>query len=166
MANFKEAAEKILDIEGGYVNDPDDYGRETNRGICKREYPEEDIKNLTKDRVLFLFKRDCWDKVSLDFVRNQQVAEEIFDLAAQLGWHRAAKKIQEIMNFLEMCSGSGIQLKIDGLIGPKTIGIINSYRYQLSIVKCLNGEQYEHYEKEATENPRQRKYIDGWLKRT
>jgi hypothetical protein len=65
-----------------------------------------------------------------------------------------------------MCRGSNERLAIDGLIGPKSLRIINSYKYQRSIVKCLNGEQYEHYEEQVRKNPRQRKFFDGWLKRT
>lgn len=35
MANFKEAINKTLKFEGGYVNDPDDSGGETFLGISR-----------------------------------------------------------------------------------------------------------------------------------
>ena len=41
---FNEIIEVVLEHEGGYVNDPDDAGGETNFGIAKRWYPNVDIK--------------------------------------------------------------------------------------------------------------------------
>ena len=35
MANFEEAYKKTSDFEGGYVNDEDDAGGETYRGIAR-----------------------------------------------------------------------------------------------------------------------------------
>ena len=38
MADFNKAIAIILKHEGGYVNDPDDPGGETNMGITKRDF--------------------------------------------------------------------------------------------------------------------------------
>ncbi len=48
LINFDEIIEVVLHHEGGYVNDPDDPGGETNFGIAKRSHPDVDIANLTK----------------------------------------------------------------------------------------------------------------------
>jgi lysozyme family protein len=50
----------IIGIESGYVNDPLDPGSETNYGISKRRYPNEDIPNMTLERAKFLYQRDYW----------------------------------------------------------------------------------------------------------
>ena len=42
--------------EGGYNNDKDDSGGETNMGISKNTYPNEDIKNLTRERANAILK--------------------------------------------------------------------------------------------------------------
>ena len=49
LTEFNDIIEVVLHHEGGYVNDPDDPGGETNFGIAKRSHPDVDIKNLTKD---------------------------------------------------------------------------------------------------------------------
>jgi len=49
LTKFDEIIEVVLEHEGGYVNDPDDPGGETNFGIAKRSHPDVDIKNLTKE---------------------------------------------------------------------------------------------------------------------
>ena len=46
LTTFDEIIEITLHHEGGYVHDPNDLGGETNFGIAKRFYPDEDIKNL------------------------------------------------------------------------------------------------------------------------
>ena len=48
LTKFDDIIEVVLHHEGGYVNDPDDPGGETNFGIAKRSHPDVDIKNLTK----------------------------------------------------------------------------------------------------------------------
>jgi lysozyme family protein len=56
----------VLRWEGGYVNDPKDPGGETNYGISKRSYPDEDIKNLRPERALYLYQRDYWNPIGGD----------------------------------------------------------------------------------------------------
>ena len=52
--------EYAIPNEGGYINLENDPGKETNMGISKRWYPNEDIKNLTRERVNAIFYRDYW----------------------------------------------------------------------------------------------------------
>ena len=48
------------------MNDPHDAGGETNFGISKRQYPNLDIKNLTKQQAADIYKRDYYAKVKGD----------------------------------------------------------------------------------------------------
>ena len=48
LTKFDDIIEVVLEHEGGYVNDPDDPGGETNFGVAKRSHPDVDIANLTK----------------------------------------------------------------------------------------------------------------------
>jgi len=66
MNNFQKAIEFVMKWEGGYVNNPKDPGGETNFGISKASYPEEDIKNMTLTRAIEIYKRDYWDAYALD----------------------------------------------------------------------------------------------------
>jgi lysozyme family protein len=45
---FDEAFDKLIDHEGGYVNDPKDPGGETKFGISKRQYPTLDIARSSR----------------------------------------------------------------------------------------------------------------------
>ena len=65
MLNDKEyqraLQEYAIPNEGGYVNDPQDPGGETKFGISKRYHPNEDIKNLTRERANALLFKEIWN---------------------------------------------------------------------------------------------------------
>jgi len=63
---FQMAIDFVLPREGGYVNDPSDLGGETNFGISKRKYPTLNIKDLTMVDAIAIYRRDYWDRNSLD----------------------------------------------------------------------------------------------------
>lgn len=58
--NFAVACGFVLKHEGGYVNDPDDPGGETNFGISKRYNPNVDIKNLTEREAAEIYLKKYW----------------------------------------------------------------------------------------------------------
>jgi lysozyme family protein len=79
MDNFQKALTFTLKWEGGYVNHPADPGGETNYGISKRSYPNEDIKNLTLARVAEIYKKDYWDAYQLGKV-DSPLCVVLFDM--------------------------------------------------------------------------------------
>ena len=88
--NFKTAMAFVRKWEGGYVNDPDDPGGETKYGISKRAYPNEDIKNLTRERAEYLYKRDYWDIPGFDLDNfPQDKAIVLFNVAVNMGVSKA-----------------------------------------------------------------------------
>lgn len=58
--NAGKSIAQILVFEGGYVNDPDDPGGETNFGISKRAFPKEDIRNMTPARASEIYLNKYW----------------------------------------------------------------------------------------------------------
>lgn len=107
--DFERAVELILKHEGGYVNDPDDPGGETNFGISKRAYPNENIKELTRDRAKLLYRRDYWDRVRGDEL-PWPIAVIAFDMAVNAGVGTSIKLLQEALG-----------VSVDGVIGPQTL---------------------------------------------
>jgi len=159
MAEFLAAFGRVLQAEGGYVNDPHDRGGETKYGISRRQYPTEDIYNLTLDHAAFLYRKDYWEYLELDLVKVQAVAEEIFDTAVNMGPARAVRILQESLNWL------GSELVIDGKMGPNTRNALNAYRYPESLLKVLNGVQFDHYQQIVEEDPEMARYFRGWMRR-
>jgi len=64
--NFNLAVDFVLKHEGGYSNDPNDPGGETNFGISKRYHPDVDVKNLTVEGAEQIYKAQYWDAYHCD----------------------------------------------------------------------------------------------------
>lgn len=91
--SFEVCINRLLDNEGGYVNDPRDPGGETRWGIAKRSYPTVDIANLTRDDAIAIYRRDFWDRCHCDEVPAQIVFQAL-DFAVNSGIETAVRKLQ------------------------------------------------------------------------
>src|SRR5690554_3443373 len=82
--SFETEVEKILRREGGYVNHPADRGGETNFGISKKANPDVDVRNLTREQAVELYRSRYWDAAQVDsFPEHMRGA--IFDAAVHHG---------------------------------------------------------------------------------
>lgn len=91
--DFDIAFDRLMGNEGGYVNDPNDPGGETNWGISKRSYPTVSIKELTRDGAKAIYKRDFWDRVHADGLFDG-VAFQALDFAVNSGIETSVRKLQ------------------------------------------------------------------------
>ena len=94
--DFDTAFNRLMGIEGGYVNNPDDPGGETNWGISKRSYPGEDIKGMTKERAKEIFRQDFWDKINADRLYDG-VVWQASDFAYHSGHETAIRYLQRAL---------------------------------------------------------------------
>jgi len=143
-SNFDKAFQLIIGAEGGYSNDPRDPGGETNHGICKRSYPNEDIKNLTVERAKMLYKRDYWDKVCGDDL-PYPLDIFVFDAAVNQGGGAAAILLQKA------CGTSQ-----DGRIGAVTLAAATPDKAALFMA-----DRAVRYAGTVNADT----YLRGWLKR-
>lgn len=151
---FDKIVLKTLAHEDGYVNDKNDPGGETNYGICKRSYPGEDIKNMTKARAIEIYRRDFWEKPKINMLKDDALAAKVFDLGVNMGPKQAIKHLQRAMNDL------GANLIDDGVLGPATLTAVNGYPEQLALLEKFKNRARKYYI--GLNKPR---YINGWLKR-
>lgn len=128
MANIKVLVPFILSWEGGFVNDKDDKGGATNKGVTiatwrKVGYDKDgdgdiDIDDLRllslEDMEKCVLKPHYWDRCKADTIKSQDVANILVDWVWASGiW--GIKYTQEILS-----------LNMDGVVGPKTIAAINT----------------------------------------
>ena len=132
---FSEALEVILHHEGGYVNHPKDPGGETNLGVTKRVYEdfggEKEMKDLTKEDVEPIYKKNYWDRVKGDDL-PEGLDLCIFDFAVNAGPGRAAKFIQRL-----------VKTTVDGGIGPNTLKCINDHVEHYGVATTIDQYQSE-----------------------
>ena len=151
---FETIISQVIEHEGGYVNDPNDRGGETNFGIAKRWFPELDIKNLTKHQAIDIYYHSYW-KPS----KAEQLPEDLkatyFDMCVNMGQSQAVKVLQKAIN-----SKKRTKIAEDGLIGPNTIEhsqVVSKQRLQA--YRCL------FYAKLVHQKPTQERFYYGWFKR-
>ncbi len=94
MWNANVIGKWILQAEGGYVNIPNDPGGETKYGIAKASHPNVDIKNLTLDEALAIYKQQYWNPFDLDNM-PLYIAIAIFDTAVNMGGNYTAKMMDK-----------------------------------------------------------------------
>lgn len=111
---FADFINRILSHEGGYVNDPRDPGGETQWGISKRTYPTVNIKTLTRDQAIALYKRDFWD-ASKSASLPPSVGFQLLDAAVNSGIGQATRWLQRAARVAD-----------DGRIGPATLDAIKA----------------------------------------
>ena len=153
LTKFDDIIEVVLKHEGGYVNDPVDPGGETNFGIAKRSHPDVDIKNLTEECAKEIYYQDYWMKN-----RVPQLPDDLkhiyFDMCVNQGRGRAVKILQQAAN------AKGANLKVDGGLGPKTIGALNGVELQR-----VRAYRIKYYADLVTRKPDLEKFYFGWFRR-
>lgn len=165
MKSFDIAFSKTIGHEGGYVNDPDDKGGETNFGISKRSYPDEDIKNLTLQRAKELYYRDFWKKQSCHLLEDyENIAIELFDTSVNMGVGRGGKIFQEAINLSNRNERDYNNIAVDGAIGAKTISAFRACKNKNLLYKIMNILQGEFYINLMRKNEVYEKYV-GWFNR-
>ena len=150
---FDAAARKTIQIEGGYVNDPDDPGGETKFGISKRQYPKLDIRRLTKPQARAIYHRDYWLPMGCDQIASGRLAAKIFDIGVLTGVPRMSRILQQA------CNGLGAGLVVDGHIGPVTTGWINTQD------PCLILNEVVALAETYLTGLGRKKCLQGWLRR-
>jgi lysozyme family protein len=151
---FNEIIEVVLKHEGGYVNDPKDPGGETNFGISKRAYPDVDMKTLTKEGAKDIYKRDYWDRNHCGDLPDE-LRHVYFDMCVNMGRGRATKIMQETANT------KGADLKVDGGMGPKTIGALKNVE-----LERVRAYRVKYYVNLIDRKPDLAKFYFGWFRRS
>lgn len=94
--NFEQCLNAILVHEGGYVNDPNDPGGETNFGISKRAHPQVDIRNLDRAGAARIYKSQYWNSINAEKF-PAEIRLCYFDAAVNQGPLAAVKMLQKVL---------------------------------------------------------------------
>lgn len=145
---FHKAVEFVLKHEGYYSNDPKDAGGETKFGISKRAYPSLDIRNLTRDDAIAIYKRDYWDKLPDGLPVPVHCA--LFDCAVNAGISRAIRLLQ-----------TSVKVTPDGKWGRFSQSALNKFDSN-EVLARFTTERIMFY----TELPTFSRFGKGWVNRT
>ncbi len=161
MAGFLQALPVILRFEGGYVNDPDDPGGATNKGITQKTYdawqkskslPQKAVRRISDAEVEAIYHRDYWIKGKCDALPWPASLAHC-DACVNHGPRNAAKLLQRAAGVAD-----------DGIIGPITLDAVGGMHSDVLINRML-WERLEFYEAIARRRAASRKFLLAWLSR-
>ena len=172
---FEYAINRILQHEGGYIDDLADSGGVTDYGISLRFLQEEsvdinhdgiinttDIKNLTRDEAIVIYKKYWWDRYHYEVINSVQIVTKIFDMAVNMGASQAHKLTQQGLN------NCGNTLMVDGILGTNTLNAVNETCLQgceENLLSSIINEQKSFYQHLVVEKPNLKVFLNGWLAR-
>lgn len=160
MADFDTYAVLLRNLEGGFVDDPDDRGGATNCGVTLKTFRRHfgsskdvtDLKNMSYQQWRHVMKTGYWDVMKADLVTNQSLAEIMTDWCINSGT-AVIRKIQTVAG-----------VKPDGLVGPKTLAALNAADQKKMHERIWQARRH-HYEKIVADDPKQAKFMNGWMNR-
>lgn len=164
MASVEKLVPFILKWEGGFVNDPDDLGGATNKGVTlstymqycrKKGYPVptiERLKNLSDREWTEILKTMYWDRWKADQIVNQSVANIVVDWVWASG-NYGIKIPQRLLG-----------VAVDGIVGPKTIDAVNS-RNPRELFDMIKIARFDYIEDICRKRPANNKFKRGWINR-
>lgn len=151
----------ILRREGGYVNDPDDPGGATNKGVTQKTYNQwrrrqdlstRDARKLGDEELNDIYESGYWLPPRCDKLQEALDLAQ-FDTAVNMGPRRAVKMLQ-----------SSVGVTADGDFGPITLRAVSASDLGATVIGyCDRRETY--YRTLAERKPRLSKFLKGWLNR-
>lgn len=145
---FDEIFTRLIGHEGGYSNDKNDAGGETNWGISKRSYPNVNIKGLTREGARSIYYVDFWTPLQGEKLYDG-VAYALFDFAVNSGINTAVRYYQKSLGVAD-----------DGHFGAASLAAANAMSESDQIMR-LTAERLKYMTKCQGWNS----FGKGWVNR-
>lgn len=164
MAEHLKLIPFIKKWEGGLVNDPDDLGGVTYKGITFDTYKTYcSIKKFPKPTIeIFatlldkhwneIFKTMYWNRWRADEIQSQSVANILVDWVWASGVY-GIKRPQEILGVVP-----------DGMVGVKTLAAVNN-RDPERLFQLIKQARLDFVDEICRKRPANLKFRNGWINR-
>ncbi len=172
---FDRLVEKLIAVEGGYVNDPSDSGGETIWGITKAVARESgysgSMRSMTRDQAKSIYRARYWTKPGLHLIAplSHDIAEELLDTGVNAGTGAAGAFFQRSLNVLNRGGKDYPDIAVDGAIGPATAAALGAFlkrngaKAEHRMLKLLNCLQGAFYAELAERREKDERFLAGWL---
>ncbi|HUT58209.1 MAG TPA: glycosyl hydrolase 108 family protein [Phycisphaerae bacterium] len=176
MTVFETAWKATGRAEGGYVNNPNDSGGETNHGItvatARRAGFTGPMQELTPANALRIAKTLYWDVMSLDTIAvlSPDIAIELFDSGFLMGPSGPSKFLQRTLNALNRRGRDFPDSVVDGKIGSKTAGALSAFLSrrgsdgEVVVLTGLNSLQFTFLLDLVERREKDEDFFYGWVR--
>lgn len=167
MPSLEKIINDTIEIEGGYVDHPNDPGGRTKYGITERTARangyEGDMKDLPRDVAFGIYFSVYIVQPGFDLIGSDAIRAEVFDTGVNMGQMTSAKFLQRAINAV-----SGAGLVVDGHFGPRSQRACAEYlasrkNAESILLKALNCLQGARYIELVEANSKNRSFINGWI---
>jgi len=172
--NITDTITALIQREGGYTNDPNDKGGETNFGITvavARAFGYTGpMASMTQQVARDIYAQRYWHQPRFDDVdmASELVAEELLDTGVNMGTATAGKFLQRALNVLNQGDKTYPNIAVDGGVGNMTIAALKAFLAargkagETVLVRMLNAQQSVRYIELAEANVTQESFEFGW----
>ena len=173
LSLFSKISGVILNHEGGYVNDPDDKGGETNMGITldswKKFAPEDlgikatskSLKEMTKQQAEKIYYNHYWKPRGFCKLENAKIALMIYDWTITSGL--AVKQIRKLLH-----EEYDPRININNSMDDNMIHCINNVEGQEQLLNRIAEVRKGYYRSLTITDGKQNsqvKFLKGWINR-
>ena len=172
--NLQDTLNSLVGREGGYTNNPNDRGGETNWGITAlvaRAFGYSgSMQLMPKETAISIYRDRFWIQPHFDQIAmiDPNIAEELLDTGVNMGPATAGKFLQRALNVLNQDQRSFPNLTVDGGIGKMTIAALKAFLQvrgsdgKTVLLRMLNAQQSVRYMEIAEANTSQEDFEFGW----
>ena len=177
MLTIDDVIESILKNEGGYVNNKNDLGSETNWGITRATARSNGytgpMRDMPKSAAFDIYRKQYVTAPGFDRVAlvSMPIAAELVDTGVNMGPKVAATFLQRALTGLNNQGRDYADIVPDGAIGPATLTALRAYlarrgelgeKRLLALLNALQGERYLTLAESRVANEA---FLYGWLGR-
>lgn len=158
---FSEGLRFSLRWEGGYVNNPSDYGGETNKGVTTATYQSyrrrkglgaQSVRHITDAEVHEIYRDMYWKPAQCELM-VRPLAIVHLDTAINFGVGGATEFLQETLG-----------IGVDGSFGPATRNALSRGNTAATARRYCQARIDYRYRR-VSQDPSQRVFLQGWLNR-
>lgn len=173
--NIDQEISNLIQREGGYANNANDKGGETNMGITilkARAYGYTGpMALLPRSVAVQIYTEQYWTNPGFDKVAGimPQLAANMFDAGVNMGPQTVSKFVQRALNVFNRQGRDYQDIVTDGQIGKLTLYVLNQFKLrrgdaaEVVMLRLFESEQAMRYLVIAETDPTQEDFMFGWV---
>lgn len=173
--SIKAIIDRVIEVEGGFIDHPSDPGGATKYGITERTARANGylghMRDLPRSTAFSIYWTRYVVAPNFDDVAalDEKIAEEIIDTGVNAGVGRAGRWLQVALNAFNSRGKHYANIAEDGAVGPATLRALKAFlqrrgaRGTTVMIRALDTLQGAHYLSLADDDSKFEDFAFGWF---